>query len=180
MRRELFDRNSQENLSYFTVSKWNVAKPFNAILLTQSTAANQQNTTARWINDLYDGFLRQACTNQDNAKCQEFYHFLSERVGRKLDNENDYLLTTAFYHAVRAYYGDNVAIVYSSSMTDNCGLNIVLSSALVDYGHLAFDGCIMYNCQRDSSHFNRYSLAPCSEYWQADDQGIIRRFGPIR
>ena len=117
--KNLFDSNSKINYQYLTIGKWNVLKPINLVVLTFYDEAWKRSQHIQNINPLYTEFIGLSCNEEDNIKCQLFYKYFSECAGKIVDTDNNYLLTTAFYHALQDYYGSDIGILYSSSITDN-------------------------------------------------------------
>lgn len=169
--KELFDSNSKFEEKYFTVGKWNIVKPIKTVILTFYKDAEQKSMHLKNLNPGYLKFISSACSDQDLKKCTNFYSLFSEFAGKKYDSESKYLISTAFLHALKQFYGNELAILYSSSMTENTGLNIVLTKQILDTNHLHFEGAIMFKTVRDRSNLKCYNIYPCTNYALANDAG---------
>jgi hypothetical protein len=160
--KELFDPEEKLQYQYFTIGKFNIIKPFKVFILTQFEKAENNcpyiNNINRYLRKVFENSLSSA----DFEICMRVYNFFSEKAATKCDNENGYLLTTAFYHAAKEYYGDELAILYSSSMTQNKGLNLVLSKELIEAKYLELELLVMYKCVRNPKNSKHYETFPCS------------------
>jgi len=175
--KDLFDINSTFNRQYFTIGKWNVVKPIKLVMLTFYDVASRKSQHVQNINPIYNEFIELSCSPEDNEKCQTVYSYFSECAGKKVNTPNDYLLTTAFYHAVRERYGLEVGILYSSSSTENFGLNIALSKEIIDAGYLRLNHVAMYKCERNISNKMHFNIFPCSNGTNVDENGKFRLLG---
>ncbi len=171
VQKELFDRNFPFQYQYYTLSKWNVRKEIPLVLLTFCDDNNQHNLQSLNINPVYSRNLSRVCVREDFEKCKLIYNYFSELACKSVDRHNSYLLTTAFYHAIKDYYGAETGILYPSSMTEKFGLNIVLSKEIVDADYLQFNEVIMYKVQRSPNNPFHYNSFPCSKLAKPDVQG---------
>lgn len=172
--KELFDSTSQQERKYFTVGKWTIIKPIPTVVLTFFNDAEKVSWHLGNLNPAYEAFFSSVCDQEDTRKCHEFYSFFSGYAAKKYDEQEKYLLTTAFFHAVQMYYGSEIGILYSSSMTENKGLNVVFSKDVVDNSYLHFDGALMFRALRDRNQYNQYSIIPCSDYAFSECDGTFR------
>jgi hypothetical protein len=168
--KELFDTESAESRYDFTVGKWIVVRPINVVVLTFYGPAIQVCEDAGRINSKFSGDLSEALSAEDYTKWRSFQDFFSERAARKYDSTKSYLLMTAFRHALQQRYGGQLGILYSSSMTENQGMNLVLSREVIDGGSLVLEGANMVRCERNPSKYKKYTTYPCSNYATADSQ----------
>lgn len=175
--KELFDEKSEVDFQYLTIGKWDVKKPIPLVLLTFYDVAWTNSKHIQNINPMFAEFISLSCNEDDNRKCQLVYSFFSEHAGKRIDTNNNYLLTTAFYHALQDYYGTEVGILYSSSSTDNFGLNIVLTKDLVDAKYVELSHVVMYKCQRDPSNRKSYQIFPCCQGSDVNDKGEFKLLG---
>src|ERR1035437_9555186 len=159
--KDLFDKNNHTSFQYYTISKWNVVKPIRMIMLTFYDTALNNSLHVQNINQHFQIFLKKIYGGNDLKKCELFFGYFSEAAGKKFDTNYNYLLTTAFFHALQEYYGKEIGILYSSSMTDNHGLNIALAKEIIDLNYLELDSVIMYKCHRDIANF-KFKLEPCT------------------
>lgn len=147
--KEIFDKKSNWQHKALTIGRWMVRKPIKLIALAFYDVALKTSTHMQNIIPYFKLFLDSAFDTEDRRKCQLFYGFFSECAGKVNDTRNNYLLTTSFYHAVKRYYGEDVGILYSSSTTDNFGINVVLSKKIIDDLYLKLDKVIVYELLKD-------------------------------
>ena len=171
--KEIFDTEGGQSRYEFTVGKWVVAKPINVILLTFYEPAIKNCRDAKLLDGRFGGDLREALSADDYRTWRGFQEFFSQRAAKKYDSQTSYLLTTAFYHALQQRYGDKLGILYSSSMTENQGMNLALTKGVIDGGFLSLEGANMVRCERNPSNYKKYTVYPCSNYAVANDQGKI-------
>ena len=134
--KEIFDKKNNWQYKAFTLGRWRVQKTIKLIALAFFDEALKKSVHMRNVVYHFDQFLNSAFNEEDQIKCRMFYGYFSECAGKLNDTNGNYLLTTAFYHAVRKYYGEETGILYSSATTENHGINIVLSKAIVDNDYL--------------------------------------------
>jgi hypothetical protein len=172
--KELFNSRSKCRTKYFTIGKWFLTRPVNVVMLTFFEAAQRKNSHIEKLNPHYLDFLSKSCISTDVEKCAEFYSFFSGYAARKQKSDDKYLLTTAFFHALKMYYGEELGILYSSSMTDNNGLNLVFSKEVIDHGTLELDGAAMFKATRHCNNRKAFTIIPCSDYAAADRNDKFR------
>jgi hypothetical protein len=143
----------------FTVGKFVVKKPISVIMLTFYVEAWQKSIHIQNINPAYTEFVDKTFEPASQEVCATFYKFFSECAGKRNDSPNNYKLTTAFFHAIQQYYGEEVGIIYSSSVTDNYGLNIVLTQKVQDENYLQLTDIVMYKSIRNQSE-KQHKLFP--------------------
>jgi hypothetical protein len=142
--KEIFDEKSNWQHKALTIGRWIVQKPIKLIALAFYDEALRKSIPMQNIIPYFQMFLDAVFDNEDQMKCRLFYSYFSECAGKVNDARNNYLLTTAFYHAVRRYYGEDTGILYSSATTENHGINIVLSKEIVDTFYLKLDTVVVY------------------------------------
>lgn len=169
--KDLFDPNFTENEKYFTLSRWIVKRPISLIVLTFCEAAFQNSGITSNMLPKYSEFLGNVCSEEDNVKCKMFYDFFSSKAGRRHDTVGNYLITTAFFNALKEIHGEQLGILYSSSMTDNNGLNVVLSKAQVDSFYVQPDHVVMFKAIRKPDNFKSFTILPCSNGATVDGRG---------
>lgn len=174
----LFDADHKIMDQDVTISRFNVIKPIPLLLLTFYDVAEAKSEYLKKMNPPFREFIQGACSAEDYEKCYGFYSFISKKAGARFDTRNGYLLTTAFFHAAKEYYGREIGIMYSSSMTDNHGLNIVLSRELIDANYLNPDFAIMYRCVRNPQNPTNFLFPIISHEAKINRHGnfIIRQF----
>lgn len=172
--KELFDTTCQNDLKYFTIGKWNIIKPIKIVILTFFKDALQKSPQVANLNPHYLNFLKASCSSTDLEKCLRFYTFFSGYAARKYDSTQKYLLTTAHFHALKKYYGNELGILYSSSMTENNGLNLALTKELIDNNYLKLEGSLMFKSMRDKRNIKSYTIVPASNYAEVESDGRFR------
>lgn len=175
--KELFDNSSTVNIQYVTIGKWNVIKPIKMAMLTFYETAWAKSEHVKNINPIYAEFIGLSCNDEDNKKCLMVYEYFSQCAGKRFDTRNSYLITTAFYHAVQERYGSETGIIYSSSSTDNYGLNIVLSKEIIDGGYLELNHVVMYKCERNPSNPMNFKILPCCNGVDVNANGEFQLLG---
>lgn len=158
--KEIFDKESNWQYKAFTIGRWMVQKTIKLVALAFFDEALRKSVHMQNIIYHFDQFLNTAFNEEDQIKCRMFYGYFSECAGKVNDTEGNYLLTTAFYHAVRNYYGEDTGILYSSATTENHGINIVLSKEIVDNGYLKLDTVVLYEIMKNPSNFYNISGLP--------------------
>lgn len=169
--KELFDTNSTERSYEFTVGRWSLAIPINVVVLTFCEPARKNCPDAMRIDQKFFRDMEKAMSADDFTIWKQFQEFFSKRAAQKQGTITSYLLATAFFHALQQRYGDRLGILYSSSMTDNQGLNLVLTRSVIDAGHLVLEGANMIRCVRDPAKYTHYSIFPCSDFGVSDRSG---------
>lgn len=175
--KDLFDSNYKIKEQYLTIGRWQIMKPISLILFTFFPNAEQKNSYLHRINPFYREFINSACSESDYQKCQIVYNYISEQAARKVDSQNNYLFTTAFFHTLKEFYGNEIGIMYSSSMTDNNGISLVLSKEVVDNNYLLLDFVAMYKCRRNPSNPREFRIYPCSREAIPDEGGNFHLSG---
>jgi hypothetical protein len=168
--KEIFDKESTWQHKALTIGRWMVHKPMKLIALAFYDTALKNSIHMQNIIPYFQLFLDSVFDIEDQKKCRLFYGYFSECAGKVNDTRNNYLLTTAFYHAIKKYYGEDVGILYSSSVTENHGINIVLSKEIVDRQHIKLDTVVVYELFKDPNNPFRISGIPTMES-KVDEQG---------
>jgi|GEM_PF-2762901 len=158
--KEIFDKKGIWQHKALTIGKWIVQKPINLLVLPFYGKGLNKSFHLQNIAKPFEWFLNEFCSEEDRNKLRMFYSFFSERTGKVIDTPNNYLLTTAFYHSVREFYGEEVGILYSSSSTENRGINIVLSKKIIDSGYLKLDTIAVYEVYRHTFFRNQLFSLP--------------------
>jgi hypothetical protein len=154
--KEIFDEKNNWQRKSLTIGKWNIQKSIKLLSLAFYDRALNKSFHLQNIVPPFQMFLDEVFDIEDQEKCRLFYGFFSQCAGKTTDTRNNYLLTTAFYHAVRKYYGEEVGILYSSASTENYGINIVLSKKIIDSDYLNLDSVVVYELFKNP--FNEYRL----------------------
>lgn len=158
--KDIFLKQSSVFEQNLTIGKWKIHEPIKVALLTFYKVAVQKSEHVQNLIPTYLEFIRRCCNEEDQYKCLLFFNYFSECAGKRFDNDNNYLLTTAFYHALREFYKEDMGILYSSSMTDNYGLNIVLTKEIIDKKYLELELAVMYKWMRDLKDQNHFTILP--------------------
>lgn len=158
--KKLVDNKNDEPKQILTLGKWMVKKPIHLFMLTFNTEAWEKSIHVQNVNHAYVDFIEKCQTNEDRKKLVFFYTYFSECAGKKNDSQNNYLLTTAFFHALQEFYGHEIGIIYSSSMTDNYGLSMVLPKEILDANYLELHDVVMYKCLRNPQKRQQFKIYP--------------------
>lgn len=170
--KEIFDDNHSIQEQFYTIGKWEMIKPIRLFALTFFDEAINKSDEVKRINNIFKKHLEDICNKKDQLKCSRFYGFVSTFAGKFCEDEKEYLLTTAFFQAIQSYYGEEIGILYSSAMSENTGLNIVLSKEILDNNYLKLTDVVMYRALRNPDNPLNFELAPY-KIGSADSNGII-------
>lgn len=155
-----------DNDRYVTLGYWNINKRFFAIALSFYSQADRNNEAINYMNNFFTNILSRKFSPPSKEIMLYLYKYLSLRAGSIQENENYYYITTAFRHALEHYYGRELkAILYSSSMTENKALNLVITKDIIDSGDVSFGQAIMYRIDRNKH------VEHCTEFVSADKNG---------
>lgn len=96
----------------------------------------------------------------------DFWKSMSSLAGRAYENENDHIITTAFWNAFRDYYNNTFnaevnGIIYPSTMTKNHGLNVVLTPVAVNK-YLKLKEVSMIKIKRHDDNSKALDFDSCS------------------
>ncbi len=169
--KELFDSKSNFETKYFTIGKWKIINPIKFVVLTFYSEAENKNEFVKQLNVHFRNYISSKYSQDDLDKYLLFCSFFSEAAAKKYDDAKKYLLTTGFLHAIKEYYGNEIGILYSSSITENDGLNIIITKEFVDIGVLKLEGVVMFKAVRDKENIKSYNLYPCTNYALANENG---------
>lgn len=167
--KDIFDNEAIWSGKAFAVGKFNVIKPINLIVLGFYDDALRKSPHMRNICQPFDIIEEKAYSKLDILKCRLFNTFFSGMEGRKNELDKTYLITTAFYHAIRRFYGSDIGILYSSSTTENYGINIVMTPELAD-NNLKLDSVVQFDMERNPKNYFNIKGQP-TLYGKADDDG---------
>jgi len=171
--KDIYKEGNTEIRKYFTVSKWKINRKFKACNLSFYDVAINKNINTKDLAAPISHFLDNAVSSEDREKCFEFYSFISRKAGVRDDSENNYKLTAAFYHSLRKCYGNDIGIVYSSAMSENNDLNIVLTPEIVD-SCLELENIGMFVWTPDRNVPKTGTIVPCSSLADVDKEGYFR------
>lgn len=130
---------------YVTVSYWKISKTFFAVILSLYGDAVSKNFTLQNMNSFFEKIFDNKFTSESKKVISALYLYLSSKASCIKESNNDYLITTAFRHALGRYYEQEIrAIIYSGADSDNHCINIALTKKTVDENYIKFDRAIMY------------------------------------
>ena len=161
--KEIFDKKSKWQHKALTIGRWMVQKSIKLVVLAFYDEALRKSIHMQNIIPYFQIFLDAVFDADDQMKCRLFYGYFSECAGKVNDTRNNYFLTTAFYHAIRRFYGEDVGILYSSATTENHGINIVLSKEIVDEGYVKLDTVVVYELFKNPNNARHISGMPTME-----------------
>jgi hypothetical protein len=104
---------------------------------------------------------------------KEFWAFFSTLASDKAEIIQNHFLTTAFFSAIKMYYlhikKENVhGIIYPSNMTENVGLNVVLTPEAVEK-YLKLEKVFVKRFMKDFNHEKLYHYIRCSNVAEVKD-----------
>jgi len=146
--KELTDEKNPLALKDFTVGLWGVNETFPVINLCMDEKHLSGNQILRQAVEGYKNELRLHYTPQVADFILKFNTLFSELSTSSTKTGSPYYVSTAFFTAVRYYYGEirNTAIpgiIYPGAMSEAKGLNIVLVTQAVDR-FLTLEKVVMY------------------------------------
>lgn len=169
--KELVDENNLTLEYFFTVSRWIVVKKVNIVQLTFYSQAELQNPLLPYIHDSYLSFLRSSCSHQDAQKILRFYNYFAVKAARVNPSMKDYFISTAFYHAIREFYGDSIGIQFSSAGSENTGLNVCFTKFPVDNKMIQPWDVAMFRARRTENSMKSWDIRQCSDLVPVDMAG---------
>lgn len=166
------DLKKQDNVissnRYVTLSYWTIAKPFFAVILSLYDDGINKNFTLENMHNFFESVFEDKFTPESKQIISTLYRFLSSKASCIKESNNDYLITTAFRHALGKYYGQEVkAIIYSGADSDNHCINIALTKNTVDEEYIKFDRAIMYEIRQTKE------IKPFSEFAFSNSDGYF-------
>ena len=104
---------------------------------------------------------------------KEFWGFFSTLASDKAEIKQNHFLTTAFFSAIKMYYWHTKqelvhGIIYPSTMTENVGLNVVLTKDAVDK-YLKLDKVFVKRFIKDANDKKLYHYIRCSNVADVKD-----------
>ena len=130
---------------HVTVSYWKVSKPFYAVVLSLYDDGINKNLTLQNMNLFFESIFENKFTTESRKIISTLYKYLSSKASSIKESNNDYLITTAFRHALEKYYAHEIkALIYSGADSDNNCINIALTKNTVDEKFIEFDKAIIY------------------------------------
>lgn len=165
--KELLDTNNKKPFQYLTTGKWYLKEPFYVFNLCFNEKFLSENQKFREYVTQYIETLRISLKNEVTDFIVDFWYFLSDLAGKKSECEADHFLTTAFWCAVKIYFitvlkEEPNGIAFTSSMTDNSGVNIVMTTQAVDK-YLFLKSAFMIKYTRKLNNPKSYDIKQCSD-----------------
>lgn len=156
---------------FVTVSRWHLNQRIRVANFTICESAIQNNytvleTSYHFINSMARKFTPESCESM-----LSLFNYISEKAAHKGNELFNYRITNAFKRALEKYYGPAInGILYSSAMTENNGLNVVLNKRVIDSNFLKLDGVCVYKIECPPFLKER-NVFPCSNFAQPDVYG---------
>ncbi len=153
---------------YVTVSYWTVTKSFFAVVLSLYDDAINKNLTLEHMHNFFENVFENKFTPESRQIISTLYTYLSSKASCIKESNNDYLITTAFRHALEKYYGQEVkAIIYAGADSDNHCINIALTKNSVDEKYIKFDRAIMYEIRptKEIKPFSEFAFPKRDDYF---------------
>lgn len=162
--KEVVDKEDAEPWHYFTLGRWEIQSRLHVINLCFN---DQTVTVSPWIKkniDYYINEIQTKLTKNSSKFLINYWRFLSDLSCAKADSERrQHCISTVLMLAVRSVYEDEFnGILYPSSMTDNEGVNIVLTPEAVNK-YLKLSQAVMYKLVRDKDNHHTYHGSECSK-----------------
>lgn len=135
--KELVGNNSLIDRHDITIGEWNLKEPFTVINLCYDKTFLKNN---KWHSEVIEESFKNLAENLPASSIgfiKEFWEYLSRLAANKAESSQQHFMTTAFFCALRVYFlhekNETIhGIVYPSTMTDNVGLNVVLTTDAVE------------------------------------------------
>jgi len=174
--KELINENNLESVHYLTVGKWHLKENFIVVNLCFSELALRAHSGLKKIIDSCLLDIKQKSSEQSFDFLKNFWFSLSELASAKLECEQQYFITTAFFCALRAYYkryyNESLnGLLYPSSMVNGDALNVVLMPDTVDK-YLYLKEAFMYKFVRGTENKKSYKCGICSYISQVNDHRL--------
>lgn len=153
---------------YVTLSYWKIVKPFFAVILSLYDDGICKNLTLESMHTYFESIFENKFTPESRKIISTLYRYLSNKASCLKERNSDYLITTAFRHALEKYYGQEVrAIIYSGADSDNHCINIALTKATVDEKYIEIDRAIMYviNPRKKIKPFSEFAFPLRDDYF---------------
>jgi len=162
----LSERNTKP-IQYFTSGIWHIQKPLKVINLCYNENLMIANPT---MKENVNAFIKEIYNIFPSASAPfiiEFWKFICDLAAKKDEIGSEHFLSTAFSTATFAYYREVMkkeldGIVYSSPVTKNYGINIVLNPNVVDT-FLSLKSVYMIKFERDKNNSKLYDIGICSK-----------------
>jgi hypothetical protein len=153
---------------YVTIGYWKVVNQFLSVALTLYDDPVTKNQSMQHMNAMFEKILENKFVNESREIISIFYNYISKKAGSISENNNDYLITTAFRHALEKYYGKEIkAILYPSAMSDNHCINVAVTRETVDKKDIIFEKAQMFVITKQKK------IDPFTHYAYANDLGLF-------
>jgi hypothetical protein len=165
--KELFDENNKAPFQYFTTGKWFLKEPFHIFNLCFNEKFLNENPKFNEYITQYIEILRALFKKKVTDFIVDFWYSLSDLAGKKSECDHDHFITTIFWCAVKTYIIKDLkseanGIIFTSSMSENSGVNIVLTPEAVDK-YLYLKSVFMAKFIRKSDIPPLHDLEQCSD-----------------
>lgn len=165
--KRLVSPDNKDLYQYITFGKWYVLEPFYVINFCNDNKLLQVNPGLRKATLDHEQYIKQLFPGEPARFIIEFWKFLSELAGKKQEIDQDHFLTTAFLCAIieyrkRVYQSPTAGAIFPSTMTENEGINIVLTQAAVNK-FLSLKKVHMAKFIRRIDDPKAYDIYPCAK-----------------
>lgn len=153
---------------YVTLSYWKIVKRFFAVVCSLYDEGIVKNLTLEHMHTFFESNLANKFTTESRKVISTLHRYLSRKASCIKESNNDYLITTAFRHALEKYYGKEVkAIIYSGADSDNHCINIALTKSTVDEKYIEFENAIMYEIRptKEIKPFSEFAYPLRDDYF---------------
>jgi len=165
--KEILDENNTKPFQYFTTGYWHLNEPFYVFNLCFNEKFIDENPKFKEYTTKYTAEIRTLFKRKVADFIIDFWYFLSDLAGKKSESESDHFLTTIFWCAVKSYLTtiykiEANGIAFTSSMTENSGVNLVLTPKAVDK-YLCLKSSLMFKFTRNPNNYKTYRVDQCSD-----------------
>lgn len=164
--KNLSDKNVTTHMQDFTVGRWKIRHRFQAVNLCFDDVHLSQNVELQQTNKIFISNMTDFFCSRAGDFIKSIFQFFSS-LCRSSSTDRAYCVLTALFVSIQTYYkvndlGHIGALISPSAATEGTGLNIVISTQIVDK-HLILDAVRMYRYFLIMPDANAYSIYPCSE-----------------
>ncbi len=165
--KELFNEENTTIKQYFTFGKWYLNTHFEVVNLCNDDKCLSTNPSLNISTKKHEELINKTFPSKAAGFIIEFWKFLSQLAGSKYENEHDHFITTAFICAIINYRKNEMNLethgaLYPSTMTENNGLNVVLTPDTVDK-FLNLRSAFMVKFSRNPANFKNFGVEQCTE-----------------
>jgi hypothetical protein len=165
--KDLIDERNTIPYQYLTFGKWFLNNQFEVINLCCDDKFLSANPKLKRTTENHKKYIFETFPSKSADFIIKFWEFISDIAGYKAENDNDHFITTAFICAAINYrknvFGQDIhGALFPSTMTENRGLNIVLTPTAVD-NLLTLKSVFMVKFIRHAHNHKGFDIKQCSD-----------------